>query len=191
MEECTHFHHTTDYHLRNNPPTRKGTCFPTLPSLKLELRKQRKHLLGSHISLRSFVCDNNGVNEALIEKMCDVLSGHTLLFWIYTNKKAKEFCHHFYDVVIHSLTYERLRDESVDDIIELAGCLSFSKDVFETVIRELIPPDRIGDLFYFTESYDDTFYTSAFADAVLGAVSVFLGALKNPATENSDKEEHV
>lgn len=191
MEECTRFNRAIDFHPLCNPPLRKGTCFPTLSSLKLELRKQRKHLLGSHISLRSFVCDNNGVNEALIEKMCDVLSGYTLLFWIYRNKNAEEFCHHFYDIVVHSLTYERLRDESVDDIIELAGCLSFSKDVFETVIKELMPPDRIGDLFYFTESYDAAFYTSAFADAVLGAVSVFLGAVKNPVAENSDKEEHA
>lgn len=48
------------------------------------------------------------------------------------------------------------------------------------MMKGLLPADMIGELFDFTESYEDTFFSASFEDAVLGAVAVFLGSLSDP-----------
>lgn len=170
-------------------PARQGTCFATLSILQMELRKQRKHLLGSHISLRSLVYDKGDVSDELVDKLCDVLSDNTLLFWKQTDETAREFCYRYYKIVVSSIAYGRIRGESIDDIIRLAECLVDSREIFEIVMKQLLPENKIGEMFSFVESYDDSMFAPAFAEAVLAAVSVFLGALEKPLQNNPLTEE--
>lgn len=186
--------HNTPDDMLPQPPPRTGTRFATITSLQTELRTQRKHLLGSYASLRALIFKNSIDSideERRIHELCDVLSQNTIIFWNHTDEKAIEFCYRFYDIVIRSIVYGRIGGESLDDIIRLAECLVRSTEVFEIVIKQLLPQDRIGDLFHFTEEYEASYYAHYFSDAVLGAVALYLGALERPdaSDEHSEAEE--
>ena len=186
MAENIYSDRITSFSPQLQSPRRHGTCFPTVVSLQAELRKQRKHLLGSYISLRAMVYDGAGPNDLKINELCNLLSKNTFLFWNHSTDTAREFSYLFYDVVIRSIAYGKVGGESIDDIIRLAECLVDSKEIFETVIKQLLSNDRIGDLFRLTEEYEESFFTPAFTNAVLCAVSVFLGALKAPADNHEE-----
>lgn len=113
------------------------------------------------------------------------MADRCLSFWNKRDDRAEQFCFQFFYLAICSIAGGYVGDESIDDIIQLAETLVRSREIFCIVVKKLVPPDMVGEMFNLTESYDDSFYTSTFEDAVLGAVSVYLGMLKDPI-EQSD-----
>lgn len=151
-----------------------------LSAIRRELRQRRKHFLGSYISLEAIVDSNLSTKEEIITELSHYLASRTLFFWT-QDGATEDFCFRFYEIALYALSSGKVGDESVDDIIQLAECLVRSRRVFIDVVKKLLPADMIANLFFFTESYKDEFYTVLFEDAVLGAISVFLGIIEDPA----------
>ena len=166
----------------------------TLPSLRTELRVRRQEVIGSYISLSSLVYGPDGVQDTFATALADYLARLSGSFWPGSDCPSKDFFLRFYDLAIHMIAGGGVGNETVDDIIQLAECLARSKDIFIVVAKDLLPPNMIGDLFDFTDRYDE-FFVARLEDAVLGAVSVFLGTLKEPeglfATNGKEGDRHV
>ncbi len=152
----------------------------SLSDIRKELRQRRKRFLGSHVSVCEMVKRDGIIDESLIQSLCEFLTERTVPFWDNKHKDAKTFCFRFYELSVYSLLYGNLSVECIDDIIQLAECLVRSRKVFKIALKEMLPSNMIGELFDFTESYNDIFFTSSFEDAVLGSISVFLGVLSDP-----------
>ena len=160
--------------------TRRKNSFEDVSSIRKEMRQRRKHLIGSYISLERIVCSNEGFDETAAEELSKYLAERTVCFWTRQDPGAWRFCYRYYLLAISALAGGEVGEESVDDIIQLAECLVRSRETYIIVMKDLLPSDMIGELFDFTESYDDAFFSAAFEDAVMGAVAVFLGSLSDP-----------
>jgi len=165
--------------------------FENLHDIRFELRQRRKSFLGSSQSLCEIVCVDGQVDDGRVSKLSTFLAARCLSFWSKKDDRAARFCFQFFYLAICSIAGGNVGDESIDDIIQLAEALVRSREVFCIVVKELVPADMVGEMFDLTESYDDSFYTSTFEDAVLGAVSVYLGMLKDPIeqSDNGTDEE--
>lgn len=159
---------------------RRMSSFEDISSIRKEIRQRRKHLIGSYISLERIVLSNEGLNEAATEELSKYLAERTVCFWNQQDPDAWHFCYRYYRLAISALASGGVGEESVDDIIQLAECLVRSRETYIIVMKGLLPADMIGELFDFTESYEDAFFSASFEDAVLGAVAVFLGSLSAP-----------
>lgn len=160
---------------RNEPPVAKD-----LYVLEILLREKRKRLIGSYHSLYEMICPQNTPDEKIISDLSDYLSIRTVCFWKADLPDKEEFCRRFYELAMYCIASGNIGNESIDDIIKLANCLVRSKDIYMDVVKRLIPTDMISDLFSLTEGYDPGYFSALFEDAVLAAVSVFLGALTDP-----------
>ncbi len=173
---CSYFKHT------------KNPFSDNLSDIRKELRQRRKSFLGSYISVNSFFRQNETNKEDMVHSLSLFLAKRTLALWDGSPSDAENFSYRFYMLAIKCLMYDELAYESVDDIIQLAECLVRSRKIFVIATKKMLPSDMIGELFDFTESYYDNYYTSNFEDAVLGAISVLLGALTDPINDSTDKE---
>lgn len=166
--------------------TRARPRIDTLSRLRTLLRQQRKRVIGSHISLAVLIGEGSDIREDGVTALSEYLSHRSLLLWSGQNKPQPEFFEQFYSLAIRMVASGKLGDESIDDIIQLAECIVRSKDIFVAVAKDLLPKDRISDLFAFIDQYGESYFTAHFEDAVLGAVAVFLGTLADPARKEND-----
>ena len=176
----------------NPPQCRKLHSRPfsnKLSDIKSELRKRRKLFLGSNISFCQLIKPNGEVDDAIIKTFCHYFAERAVHFWNERPNNADVFCYDFFTVVINSLAYAKLGQESIDDILQLAECLVRSRKVFIIVVKQMLPANMISMLFDFTDSYGDEYYTAAFEDAVLGAISVYLGVLSDPIDADNKNDE--
>lgn len=163
-----------------------------LSFIQIELRQRRKHFLGSYISLQSLVQTDFSIDENKISELSRYLAAKTVPYWKQKGPAAEAFSFRFYELATYAISSGEVGDESIDDIIQLAECLVRSRNVFIEVMKNLLPADMIGSLFELTDSCDSSYFTVAFQDAVLGAVSVFLGVLADPEPScRSDQSEEV
>lgn len=158
----------------------KAPDYLSVSSVRTEIRTRRKHILGSYISVRTLICDSKTISDAYVEDLSRFLAGRTIRLWVNKGADAENFCYRFYVLALYALASGNVGDESIDDIIQLAECLVRSKDIFITVMRNLLPTDMISELFSFVESDECSCVTATFEDAVLGAVAVLLGVLADP-----------
>ena len=170
---------------------RRGPVFEDLHTIRSELRERRKQFLGSYISLECLVRSGSSLDENAVKELSQYLGTRTPPLLHRELALPESLCCRFYRLAIYAIGGGGVGNESVDDIIQMAECLVRSQDVFISVMKNLLPPDMIGELFDFTESYDVSCFTSNFEDAVMGAVAVFLGALKDPvaSVEHNRGEE--
>lgn len=169
------------------PQPRAGLCVSDLAAVRTQIRERRKRFLGSNISLLDIVAPKYVINDKTIEKLSKYLAVRAGHFWKPNNVEAEKFCEQFFLLAIYAIAGGEVGNESVDDIIQLAECLVRDIDVFTTVMKNLLPTDMIGMLFEFTEICDGEALTVHFEDAVLGAVSVFLGVLEDPIPQAQNK----
>ena len=160
-------------------------CTFELFQIHNELRERRKSFLGSYVSLVDMVQSKGIVEEDHVLELCAYLASRTMHFWNRTDEQSNDFCLLFYELAICSISSGKVGNETIDDLIQLADCLVRSRDIFTVVTKELLSPDMISTLFAFIEMCEDVLLTPEFTDAVLGAVSVFLGVLKDPCTEEA------
>ena len=158
----------------------------SLSKLQTLRRQQRKRVIGSHTSLTALVGEGGGIQENDVADLADHLSRRSILFWNGAGSPQPEFFASFYDLAIRMVASGKLGNESVDDIIQLAECIVRSKDIFITVAKDLLPEDRISELFEFTDQYDEFWFVAHFEDAVLGAVAAFLGTLADPVRKEDN-----
>ncbi len=166
---------------------------PTVSAPKIlekELRRRRKHYLGSYISLRNILEDSGGVNNEVVDALSQHLAKQTLLYWCYNDNDAESFCYHFYRLTMFALLSGEVR-ECVDDIIQICSAMVRSKEVFQIVEQDMLPPEMFSELFSFLEDSCDEYFTMHFEDAVLFTIASFLGVLANPgassATDNGEE----
>ena len=157
-----------------------------LPQIQNELRERRKSFLGSYVSLAQMVQKNGVVCEEHVLDLCAYLSSRTMCFWRRTDERSNDFCLQFYEMAIYAIASGEVGDETIDDVIQLADCLVLSRDVFIVVMKELLQPEMISALFEFLELTEDVSLAPDFTHAVLGAVSTFLGALKDPCAQEAE-----
>ena len=168
---------------------RRPFSFDNIASIRNELRQRRKHLIGSFVSLEELLTANNKVNEIEAEALTAYLASRTAYLWNRTDEFGQQFCSKFYSLAIYALCSGKVGDESIDDVIQLAECLVRSRETFVTVMSSLLPEDMIATMFDLTDSFDSSYFNPTFEDAVLGAVSVFLGVLNDPVQEVPDTVE--
>lgn len=160
---------------------RKSADYLSVSAIRTEIRTRRKHILGSHISVLPFVCVDDAISESRVDELSHYLADRTVCFWEKRGSEAHLFCLRFYTLAFYVLASGEVGDESIDDVIQLAECLVRSRDIYLTVVRNLLPADMVSELFQFVEDYDDSYFTATFEDAVLGAIAVLLGVLADPA----------
>lgn len=158
-----------------------------LMDLRKSLRMKRKSFLGSYISLKEYIQNGEATGTLSVESLQSFLTKRTKHFWNSGKTDAGEFINKFYTLAIGCLLKGDLSYECVDDIIQLAECVVRSRTVFTIAAKEMLPKEMLGELFDFTEEYDDSYFTAEFEDAVLGAVSVLLGVLEDPFTEKEQR----
>lgn len=173
--------------MQNLMKTGSPPIYKTLSSVRQELRQRRKQMLGSYESLCMHTCKNNTIDETAVLQMSDYLTVRTMCF-LDPCFKSHNLVRRFYVLALYAISSGRVGNETIDDIIQLAECLARSKDVFVTVVKNLLPENLISDLFDFADSIDETFCASMFEDAVLGAISVFLGVLADPLGSSDSSE---
>ena len=155
--------------------------------LRKSLRTHRKSFLGTYISLRKYIRDGEAAGTLTSESLQSYLTKRTKHFWNFKKDDAEEFIGEFYTLAFCCLLEGDLSYECIDDIIQLAECLVRSRVVFTIAAKEMLPKEMFGELFDFTEQYDDSYFTAEFEDAVLGAVSVLSGALADPIAEETQR----
>lgn len=165
---------------------RKVPIAKELHYIRVQLRERRKQFLGSYVSLGELIAGGHKPDEQMVEKISDYLAARTAVLWTAHLPEEYEFCHQFYELAIYATCGGGVGGESIDDIIQLASCLVRSKEVYVDVMRGLLPKDMIAAMFRFIEEYPAEYYHTAFEDAVMGAISVFLGALADPLTSEED-----
>lgn len=168
---------------------RRPFSFDNIASIRNELRQRRKHLIGSFVSLEELLAANNKVNEIEAAALIAYLASRTAHLWNRTDELGQQFCSKFYSLAIYALCSGKVGNESIDDVIQLAECLVRSRETFVTVMSSLLPKDMIAMMFDLTDSFDSSYFNPTFEDAVLGAVSVFLGVLNDPVQEDSAAAE--
>ena len=151
-----------------------------LSDIRQELRQRRKSFLSSYCSLKEIVTINGEISDELIEQFSRYLAKRASLLWINKPPEAEGFCYRFFVLAINALAFDQVSEECIDDIIQLAECLVRSKETFVMVGKQLLSPDWEQELYNFTDEYVRDFYVPHFSDAVLGAVSVYTGALEDP-----------
>lgn len=166
---------------------RKRPVAVNLMDLRKSLRTQRKGFLGSYISLRKYIQDGEETGALTVESLQSFLTKRTKYFWNSKKDDAEEFIDRFYNLAICCLLKGDLSYECIDDIIQLAECVVRSRIVFTIAAKDMLPKEMYGELFDFTEQYDDSYFTAEFEDAVLGAVSVLLEALADPFAEEEQR----
>ncbi len=159
---------------------RTTTHIHSLQELRAELRNRRKAVIGSYIPLSPLLQKEGQLDETAANTLSEYLAQKTGMFWSGANQPSPEFFFRFYNLSVYMVASGNLGNESADDIIQLAECLVRSKEVFITVAKDLFPDDMLSELFEFADQCSDKHLTPVFEDAVLGAISVFLGSLKDP-----------
>ena len=154
-----------------------------LGDIRKELRQRRKSFISSYCSLKEIITIDDKISDELIEQFSRYLAKRASLLWINKPPEAEGFCYRFFVLAIHALVFEQVSGECIDDIIQLAECLVRSKETFVMVGKQLLSPDWEEELHNFTEEYYREFYVPYFSDAVLGAVSVYTGALEDPVKD--------
>lgn len=162
-----------------------NASFCDLNSVREELRVRRKSLIGSYISLEEIVGQGDTINEPLVENLSEYFAQRTAALCPRHGAINVPLYKSFYSLAITAVASGKVGNESVDDIIQLAECLVRSRDIFTDVMRNLLPPDRIGELFRFV-SAEERYFAVEFEDAVLGSVSVFLGAMEDPVNDTEN-----
>ena len=129
-------------------------------------------------------------DEHAVEELSRYLGEKTVCFLPSKHPDAETLCFRFYKLTIPAMTYYAVEDECVDDLVQCAHCLIGSKKTFSIVLERMLPPDLLKDLPGFLNECSNEFLNSRFEDAVLGAICVLLGIIKDPTTlERNEKVE--
>ena len=161
-----------------------------LKEVQRELRNRRKNFLGSHLSLRSLVYTDGQFNSQAVEELSRYMSIRVAHFWRFSHPDIEDFCFRFFVLTITAITYKRIANECVDDILQFANCLVNSRLAFTFVMEKPLPGEMMSDVHEFVNAYPEDFYKPSFVDAVLGAVCVLLGVIADPVpTERSSENE--
>lgn len=164
---------------------RRDAHFDRIEEVQLAIRERRKTIIGSYISVEAVVGCGEMTDETIVQTLSTYLADRAVVFWNTSLEHAFDFSRRFFYLSIYAIVSGKVGRESFDDIIQLCETLVRSKDTFIVVLKNLLPENLIGDLFYFVEQFDDMYYHPSFEEAVLGALSVFLGALKDPIDDLS------
>ena len=164
--------------------TTTNTFTNNLQDIQAELKQRRMAFLGSSVPLLSIVGTNDDADEDAIVDLSNYLAELTDYFWETDLAESERFCRQFYVLGIKAIANPTLQSQCMDDLISLAELLTREpKDVYIATMKDLLPEDWHGLLFYFTDSIRNdglTPVTHAFEDAVLGAISVCLGVMEDP-----------
>ena len=120
--------------------------------------------------------------------MSEYLSKLTAHFWKKSHIEVKQCCFRFYEIALSLIAGGTVGNECIDDIIQLAECMVRSRSTFILVCKKTLPEKMIGTLFEFTDTYSEEMFDVTFEDAVLSAISVFLGVLPEPSLEEMERE---
>lgn len=174
-----------------SPIRKERICFDSFSEIRIELRQRRKMFLGSSASLRAIVCTDGKICDDRVSELSGFLAARAVALWDEKHDNAEAFFRQFFVLSINAIAGGEVGDETLDDLIQLAETLVRSKEIFVYVMKDLLPSDLVGELFEFTDNYGIGFFSASLEDAVLGAIAIYLGALKDPIVREagySDEE---
>lgn len=143
------------------------------------LRSHRKRLLGTAISLKKIICSDEQYNEAKIYELSAYLAARSMCFISKDSSLTFELFQNFYWYSIQIIASGKIGNESVDDLIQLAECIVRSVEIYSIVAKDCMP-EILHQSFEEWVSFIDNQPEAEMQDAVLGAVCVFVGRLKDP-----------
>ena len=148
-----------------------------LLDIQREIRARRKAFLGSSVTLGKIVYADGALDYAAVSDLADYLTTRTVAFWDKPQKEGLWICRQFYELCLSAHSCVEL-----DDVILLANAAAMEKpEIFTDVMTKLVPKSHLVVLSYFVDSCLPL--PVSFEEAVLGAISVFLGVLKDPMTK--------
>ena len=154
-----------------------------LIDVQREIRARRKAFLGSSVRLGRIVYNRGILDYAAVSELADYLSARTVSFWDRPHEEGFWISRQFYELCLSAPRWMEL-----DDIILLANAAAMERTcVFKTVMDELLPEESQARADVLASFVNDCLpLPNSFEDAVLGAISVFLGILRDPVSEEGD-----
>lgn len=146
------------------------------------LRTHRKILLGTNVSLEKLIDSHGQYNEAKIYELSAYLAARSMCFISKDSNLSFELFQNFYWYSIQIIASGKIGNESVDDLIQLAECIVRSIEVYSIVAKDCLP-ELLHQSFEEWLNSMDVEPAVELQDAVLGAVCVFVGRLKDPISE--------
>ena len=146
------------------------------------IRRKRKEYLGSDLGLTMFVHEDGEPLEDVVKTLSQQLGDITTHFLEkdYNARNIEDYmnelCYGFFYYSLQLYAYNKVGDDSIDDLIRLAELFRSDIAIFNIVLEEDLPKEIVDEWMAFTARYDYIPY--GFPEAVTGAVSVFLGVLK-------------
>lgn len=150
-----------------------------LNDIQAVLRSHRKRLLGTAMSLEKLICSDEKYNEEKIHELSAYLAARSMCFISKDSSFTLEFFQNFYWYSVQLIASGEIGNESVDDLIQLADCIVRSVEIYSIVAKDCLPK-ALHQPFEEWISTMDVTPAAELHDAVLGAVCVFVGRLKDP-----------
>lgn len=151
-----------------------------LLDVQREIRARRKAFLGTSVRLGRLVYSDGVLDHAAISVLADFLSTRTMVFWDKPREEGLWICHQFYELCLMAKSWVEM-----DDVILLANTAAMENtEIFMDVMTRLIPKNHFDFLASFVE--DCLPLPISFEEAVLAAISVFTGVLKDPIAEDDN-----
>lgn len=159
----------------------RPVCYDSLFQVQLELRKQRKKMLGTGVPFSVFLYSSENILHSGVVDLTKYLSNLTLALWKKPEGNHFSFCHQFYEMCFACPSWVTL-----DDIVLIATTLVHrERNVFLYLMEDLLPINYHELLHSFAFDFPDSFYSAAFEDAVLGAILILLGTIKEISAEEA------
>ena len=127
-----------------------------------------------------FVHKNGEPLEKAVEALSSYLGALTSYFLKndYCCPYQEDICFEFFYYALQLYAYNRVGNDSFDDLIRLAELFQNDVDVLTVVLAEDLPEDIVNEWTGFVT--ENEYVPRNFPEAVTGAVAVFLGVLKDP-----------
>ena len=147
------------------------------------LRSHRKRLLGTAMSLTKLIGWSEQYNEEKIHELSAYLAARSMCFISRNTEFTLEFFQDFFWFSIQIIASGNIGKESVDDLIQLADCIVRSVEIYSIVAKDCLN-EALHEPFDEWISTMDGPPAAELQDAVLGAICVFVGRIKDPLCDS-------
>lgn len=147
------------------------------------IREKRKEYLGSDLGLTMFVHEDGKPLEKAVEALSGYLGELTAHFLEkeYDYPEQEDLCVGFFYYALQLYAYDKVGTDSFDDLIRLAELFRNDLEIMTIIIEQDLSEDLVFDWEEFlTEQDVEETVPMDFPNAVIGAVAVLLGVLKDP-----------
>lgn len=161
----------------------------TVSDLTGRVRKSRGAFLGADMSLEALVTDGDAADVVAINSMIRMLTTYAVEFVRkYGTPSEQEryedywdFFETFFKYSLYMYTTDKIGDDCVDDLIQLATCYYRDPVVYRIVGEDCLPPDMVDDLrTWIGYPGEHPLPPKHFEDYVTASVAALVGTMAQP-----------